>query len=320
MLTSWEKRLASLIRAETDQLNVDNISRTKAYLYHYLGSPEISWSFLASMVSRNGGYNMCDLEGEWFPKFIPKRVRNNLFAAYERANWSIFRDAFPQLLLYKYSTKAGAPLFHLLPLFNISSFMVKEWQIFWDYGDRKRLTTALIVNEQNVIQDQLLEHPFFLKKVFRNPLFIAEDSLHMSAVLFPTLNGEVYGASATGFKSLDKRIELGKRLASILFDPGLQKDFLEFALAVEHTGSRHDYERYVYPGKRRDTPFLRTVYPIVEHHYRNHEDWLLKRNPHKKWMDHRLYKQRPLSINKWFLKKQRQIQTAASIIELAFNS
>ncbi|GAA3327359.1 hypothetical protein GCM10020331_066980 [Ectobacillus funiculus] len=48
--------------------NRDNISRTHAYKEYYLRNCEIRWSFLASMVSRNAGWNMTDLEGKYYPK------------------------------------------------------------------------------------------------------------------------------------------------------------------------------------------------------------------------------------------------------------
>ena len=92
---------------------------------------EIHWSFLASMVSRNAGWNMCDLEGKWFPIFYEKEMRERLFLTYERANWLIFQDAFPQLLLYQYSTKVKQAMFHLLKYFHVSSFMEREWNYFW---------------------------------------------------------------------------------------------------------------------------------------------------------------------------------------------
>ena len=132
------------IREETGRKNLDNISRTNAYLDYYLETPEMIWAFLASMVSRNGGYNMCDLQGEWFPKMIDPAIRQRLFLTYERANWLIFRDAYSQLLLYLYSTKMNRPLFHLLKYLDVSEFMEKEWNVFWNCRDKKRLMIALI--------------------------------------------------------------------------------------------------------------------------------------------------------------------------------
>ncbi|UOK59911.1 DUF2515 domain-containing protein [Bacillus sp. OVS6] len=54
-----------------------------------------------------------------------------LFLTYEDANWLIFSDAYPQLMLYEISKQKGHPLFHLLDEFHVSPFMKREWQIFW---------------------------------------------------------------------------------------------------------------------------------------------------------------------------------------------
>lgn len=316
-LPDYEAELIHTIKLETERKNADNISRTKAYLDYYLETPEIIWSFLASMVSRNGGYSMCDLEGQWFPRLIKQpEVRQRLFLTFERANWLIFRDAYSQLLLYSYSTKKNTPMFHLLNYLDVSAFMVKEWNLFWLYRDKKRLMTALIVNEQNVIQQPVISHPIFKKRVFSTMMFSFEDSLHFSTVLFPTCEGELYGASVNGFKSVHKRINLGKRLAEILFNPRHYPLILEFALNTEHTASRHDYEKYFPFHKRRDTPFLRCTFPIIEHHYHRQYDWFEKRRFHKEWISEEVRHIHPAHLTKWYLKKQKQLHALAAVKDI----
>jgi Protein of unknown function (DUF2515) len=315
VLSESEKKLLFKIRSVTSELNMDNISRTNAYFDYYIKHPEIIWSFLASMVSRNGGYNMCDLEGEWFPKILEPSVRQQLFYTYERANWTIFHDAFPQLLLYHYSTKIGKPLFHLLTHLNISSFMEMEWEHFWRNKEKYRLMNALIINEQNVIHHSVIEHHEYQKKVFNSLRFLFQDFFHFSAVLLPTVTGEIYGASVNGFKSVHKRINLGQRIASILFDPELFPQFLEFSLRTEHTGSRHDYEQYMFK-KKRETPFLRLTFPVINHHDQWQPDWFLERKIHKKWMNPDIDHHHPILLTKWFSDKQKQFQTLISIKEL----
>ena len=184
-------------------------------------NPDIIWSFLASMVSRNGGWNMCDLEGNIFREILEPKTRKELFLTFERANWLIFHDVYPQLLLYQYSTKIKRPMFHLLPYFKCSKFIQNEWERYWRESNRERLTTALIINEQNVIHKPVIHHPVYKKQVFQSWIFNFQDWLHFSCVLFPTCGGELYGASVNGFKSLSKRINLGKRLAKILTHPRL---------------------------------------------------------------------------------------------------
>jgi hypothetical protein len=315
-LTETEKRLLLQIRVETNKLNLDNISRTLAYLNFYLKYPEITWTFLASMVSRNGGYNMCDLEGEWFPRIVDLPARQGLFLTYERANWTIFHDAYPQLLLYHYSTKMGQPLFHLLRETDVSLFMEEEWNYFWKVRDRKRLMVALIVNEQNVIDKTVIELDVYRKKVFNTMRFLFQDLFHFSAVLLPTTKGELYGASVNGFKSLNKRINLGKRLAAILFNQELYPLFLEFALKTEHTGSRYDYEQYFPLKKKRDTPFLRCTYPVINHHYRRQPDWYRRKRFHDHWMNTHIHHKHSIHLTKWFLHKQKQYHTLISLIAL----
>jgi Protein of unknown function (DUF2515) len=314
-LSDTEEQLIFKIRLETSELNVDNVSRTNAYFDYYLKHPDIIWSFLASMVSRNGGYNMCDLEGDWFPKILEPPVRQQLFLTYERANWTIFHDAFPQLLLYHYSTKIGKPLFHLFAHFNISSFMEIEWKHYWRKRDKKRLMNALIINEQNVIHHSVIKHHEYQKKVFNTLRFLFQDFFHFSAVLLPTIRGEIYGASVFGFKSVHKRINLGQRIASILFDPELYPQFLEFSLRTEHTGSRHDYEQYMM-NKKRETPFLRMTFPVISHHDNGQPDWFLERKFNKKWLNPDIYHKHPILLTEWFFNKQKQFQTLISLKEI----
>ncbi|MFJ7725588.1 DUF2515 domain-containing protein [Neobacillus sp. NPDC097160] len=307
-LTIQEQTIIRQILSETNKKNIDNISRTDAYFTFFKKNPEIIWSFLASMVSRNGGWNMCDLEGSIFPHLLDAKIRKQLFLTYERANWLIFHDVFPQLLLYQYSTKINRPMFHLLPYFNVSVFIQKEWKRYWKENDRKRLTTALIINEQNVIQTPVIEHPVYNKKVFHSMFFSFQDWLHFSCVLFPTCGGEVYGASVNGFKSLSKRINLGKRLASILFHPRLFPCFLEFAEKTPHTGSRYDYEQYFKIRSVRKTPLLRTSFPVIAHHRHTYEDWSKHRNVSPAWLYVSARHRHPIHLTDWYFAKSNQLQ------------
>jgi hypothetical protein len=309
-LSDKEKKIVNQILRETDKYNIDNISRTTAYFHYFKKNPEISWSFLASMVSRNGGWNMCDLEGSVFSQLLEEKTRKQLFLTYERANWLIFHDVYPQLLLYQYSLKGNQPLFYLLPYFHVSSFIQKEWKRFWKERDRNRLMTALIINEQNVIQTPVMEHPVYKSKVFHSMIFFLQDWLHFSSVLFPTCGGELYGASVNGFRSLSKRINLGKRLANILFHPRLFPYFYEFAEITPHTGSRTDYEQYfkMISSQKRETPFLRTTFPVMEHHVHKFEDWSKKRFISPVWLYFPAEHHHPIHITDWYITKKEQLQ------------
>jgi uncharacterized protein (UPF0332 family) len=311
-----ERKIIKTIEKITMKNNLDNITRTDAYYKFFKIHPDIKWAFLASMVSRNGGYNMCDLQGEYFSQLLDISFRKRLFLTYERANWLIFHDVFPQLLIYDYSTKLHRPLFHLLKYFQVSQFIQKEWKLFWNERNEKRLITALIINEQNVIQKPIIEHPIYKKKVFHSFLFQFEDWLHFSCVLFPTCGGEVYGASVNGFRKLDKRIDLGKRLANILFDPGLYPHFFEFAEKTTHTGSRYDYERFFSRKSDKKTPFLRTTFPVVKHHIHVKEDWSKHGRIPKTWLHGRINHRHPIILTDWYEKKQNEIKVMASLNSL----
>lgn len=308
-LSCQDSDIISQIEAVTNRMNVDNISRTDAYFTYFKKNPDIKWSFLASMVSRNGGWNMCDLEGVVFSQLLDERTREQLFLTYERANWLIFHDVFPQLMLYQLSKKLHRPLFYLLPHFKVSRFIQKEWQRYWNQKDVARLMNALIINEQNVIQTPVIEHPIYKRKVFHSLLFSFQDWLHFSCVLFPTCGGELYGASVNGFRSLPKRIALGKRLADILFKPRLFPYFYEFAEKTTHTGSRHDYEQY-FKGPFRlqmDTPFLRTTFPVIHHHQNYCEDWSLTRFINPLWIHSYPHHRQSIHLSNWYLKKKDQV-------------
>ncbi len=305
-----ENKLIDWIKAETKKQNIDNISRTDAYLDFYLSHPEISWAFLASMVSRNAGWNMCDLEGVALPKLIKKKFRKKLFLTYERTNWLIFHDAFPQLLLYHYSTKVKQPMFHLLRYFQVSSYMEHEWFRFWIGKNSNRLLNSLIINEQNVIQKPVIKHSDYKIKVFYSPLFLFQDWFHFSAVIFPTCNGKLFGASVHGFKNVTNRIELGRRLASILFHKDLHKEFLKFAFTTVHTGSRFDYEYYFNNKTIRTTPFLRCTYPIINHRLHKRQDWSKNTLIDPRWKKLAVIEKFPIELTGWYSKKQRQIKKA----------
>lgn len=312
LCTDEEKQLIFRIRQQTVLANIDNVSRTHAYKEYYRRNMEISWTFLASMVSRNAGWNMTDLEGKYYPKVLSEKVRHQLFLTYERANWLIFSDAYPQLLLYEYSKMWKKPLFHLLQFFSVSVFMEREWQRFWQEKEEKRLMISLIVNEQNVIQEPVIEHPFFQKNVFQTLLFKFQELFHFSAVVFPTTKGKLYGFSVYEFETLTKRIQLGKQLAWLLFHPDYKDLFHIFSFKTVHTGSRMDYEQYFPVAKEQDTPQLREVFFVIPHDRKNKKDWFHNNINVEEWFAF----QEPdgeIDITEWFLQKQKQLHLFASL-------
>ncbi|WAA10591.1 DUF2515 family protein [Fervidibacillus albus] len=306
-----EEMLVKIIQLKTKNGNLDNISRTRLYESFYFQHPEIKWALLAGFVSRNAGWSMCDLKGDVFSKILSRTYADRLFLTYERANWLIFQDAFPQLLVYHYSTIFGQPMFHLLEKFHVSSFMRREWNTFWHRKDGDRLMTALIINEQNVIQQPVITHPLFRKNVFQSLPYIGQDFLHYSIVIFPTLQGELYGATVKKFVKVGERIELGKTLAEILFRPELHSLFLDFIRKTPHTGSRNDYEQYFSTRPRRTTPYLRIAYPLVHHTELMETTWDEREKINLDWFDSPKRK-KPVQITNWYKRKRKEMEMMAS--------
>ncbi|HZG71456.1 MAG TPA: DUF2515 family protein, partial [Chondromyces sp.] len=177
--------LLGKIRCKTKEMNVNNVTRTKAYLDFYLQYPEIHWAFLGHMVSRNGGWNMTDLKGELLSKLLNQKKKQAFFDFLERGNWLIFQDVYPQFLLYAESKRRNQNLFYLLPHLNISVFMEIIWNQFWRKGNQHILAISLIINEQNYLEKRVIQNSLYKEKVFQTLEFVLQDLLSLNHVLFP---------------------------------------------------------------------------------------------------------------------------------------
>ncbi|MFD0959400.1 DUF2515 domain-containing protein [Paenibacillus chungangensis] len=258
-----ELMLIERIRSETTVLNRNNLTRTEAYRSMYFQMPELHWALLAHLVSRNGGWNMTDLQGEWLPRLLTSKQRQDIFLFLERANALIFGDAYPQLLLYQWSVREGRSLFHLLPALGVSRFMLPVWKQFWRERDSALLSTALIVNEQQYIQERVVEDDYFQKHVLGTLFFGMQSLLQLNAVLFPYGSGkaeaeeelELAGLILERFGDPVERIQFGKRLYALLFGIApVYEGARSFAAAVKHTGSRADYAPMLFASVRREPP------------------------------------------------------------------
>ncbi|KHF40293.1 DUF2515 family protein [Halalkalibacter okhensis] len=258
---------------KTERGNIDNISRTVMYEKFYMKNPEIKWALLASLVSRNAGWNMTDLKSKWFQQLITEPFSDLLFQTFERANWTIFADAYPQLLWYEFCKNKKKADYSLLTQLQVSEFMQKEWKRFWEYGDEERLCTSLIINEQFTIEKPVMKHPLYRKNVFSTLLYFLEEHAHMSYVIFPTMEGKIYGLYVRNFKKVDARIWLGRQLQSLLFHPNIHAFIYQFCLHTVPTGSRKDYEQYLLWSTGNSSPKLREAYPLVSHHWKGKMDW-----------------------------------------------
>nr|WP_254119063.1 DUF2515 family protein [Bacillus sp. FJAT-29790] len=251
-LNEEDERLLRKIRGLTAEHNLNNVTRTKAYLNFYRKYPEVHWAFLGHMVSRNGGWNMTDLKGELLSKLLDERTKKDFFGFLERGNWLIFQDAYPQFLVYDESIKREQNLFHLLPHLNISIFMQSVWNYFWHHRDKTTLTIALVINEQSYLEKQVIQNAFFKDKVLDTLEFMLQDILSLNHILFPFVDekGEniaIIGQTLNHFNSLHERILLGKRLYRILFGDKIQLEkTLIWAFSHPHTGSRKDYWPHIF--------------------------------------------------------------------------
>jgi hypothetical protein len=168
--------------------------------------------------------------------------------------------------------------------------------------------TALIINEQNKIQKPVIENAYFQKHVFDTALFKFQEIFHVSAVIFPTVEGGMYGFSVYQFETLQKRIELGKQLAWLLFHSKYKDSFYKFALQTRHTGSRMDYECNIREIRKSGTPALRDVYSIVAHEKFIAKDWFSEGAE----TDSLFLLEKPkgeINITEWYRKKREQIHT-----------
>lgn len=239
-----EEEAVKIIQYKTQTANRNNITRTMAYLDIYERNPELEWAFLAHLVSRNAGWNMTDLKGEWCTRLLSEKERESYFLFMERANWLIFQDAYPQLLLYEQAKKRQKPLFHLLSVFHVSRFMQAVWEDFWEHGNRALLTVSLIINEQNYIELRVIEQDQYSAPVFKDIKYFLEDLLDLCMIIIPAFSDEklaLYGKQVNSFPELHERIQLGKELYGILFSPDVLSRVLTWCRQTVHSGSRADY-------------------------------------------------------------------------------
>jgi hypothetical protein len=237
-----QSALIQHIREETKRHNQNNITRTSAYLTFFKKHPEIHWSFLAHMVSRNAGYFMSDLKGEYLPRLIKPSISEQLYQMLEKGNSYIFQDAYPQLLLYEESKRKGKSLFYLCRYFNVSPFMEGIWEMFLEGDHTPLLPVALIINEQSHIEKHLIQTKAFQK--LKNSLpFRMQNWLQLSQILFPAIPlKRMTGKSLESFERLNERIALGQNLYVHLFHKNIFNEVFRFACQSEHTGSRRDYD------------------------------------------------------------------------------
>lgn len=279
-----EQNLIAEIKNQTNLHNLNNITRTMAYLTFFEHHPEIHWSFLAHMVSRNGGWSMTDLKSRHLGGLLKEKEKEAFFLFLEKANALIFTDAYPQLLLYEYSKRNGKNYFSCLRAFGISSFMEVNWETFLTTGNSALLTNALITNEQQLLQKRLVDKPDIQAAIFKNVKFALQDYTGMTSVFFPykkKMSSRIYsltGVIVSGFKSVQNRINTGKKLYSLLFDNSrIFTACSDFAKSFPHTGSRSSYWNHLFSDDPESqllySPELKNAWPNVKHSFSVKNDW-----------------------------------------------
>ncbi|MEC2057248.1 DUF2515 family protein [Peribacillus psychrosaccharolyticus] len=278
-----EFRIIKDIRNETAKYNRNNLTRTEAYLTFYKKHPEIHWALLAHMVSRNGGYHMTDLKGDLMNHLFKEADRRKFFRFLEDANAAIFADAYPQLLLYSYAVNQSFDLRKFLTIFHVSRFMRPIWEQFSHKKNSTLLTIALIINEQQMLEERLLTRPPH-SQLLKRLDFQLQENLGFTMVLFPyeqkkdTLT-RMTGLVVKRFADLKSRILIGKKLYSLLFqDLQVLKGVLEFCRDVPHSGSRADYWSGVFSTKNRNrvySPVLGDAWSDATLSYVPKNDWFV---------------------------------------------
>ncbi|WP_227935481.1 DUF2515 family protein [Alkalihalobacillus deserti] len=291
-LSDVEQNLIRHLKHKVKKTNQNNATRTNAYLHFYKKHPELHWALLAHLVSRNGGWNMTDLQGG-LTDILTQGRKKDFFMFLEFSNALIFYDAYPQLLLYEESKKQNKSLFHLLPYFQVSRFMKPIWDYFFTSKDSNFLTVALIINEQHYIEKRVIQDSFYQERVLDTLLFQAQELFQMTHVLFPFHYNEtkkrLAGFSLADFACLSERIDFGKQLYAMLFGlTPLYDDIYFFATEIPHTGSRSDYWPTTFTTKKNDSlkgetscglrnriysPFLQDSWADVTHTFTDHHDW-----------------------------------------------
>jgi hypothetical protein len=299
-----------------NRLNQNNLTRTNYYYRYWKAHPEVPWALMANLVSRNAGYSMTDLERYYklamggaspliiLPTFDPVL----LFMLLEAGNFLIFRDVCPALEAYDWSKRFPfhtTEIFNLLmdPEFDADPFIVSEWVNFtaqamdagwlpdWTTDERQRAivrrhTFALVVNEQNQIEDRLVNPPLISRYL---PIVSARVSelVLLANVLGLTRLCFVLGPSTAApqtslllyqvqnFLSLENRINTGRDMFVGLFEQGAARRLRIEGWANRHpghTGSRTDYNRSNYstdlsalswPGPIFYSPWLTQGWPVA---------------------------------------------------------
>jgi hypothetical protein len=273
-----EEQVLRSIVAVRDACNDTNPERTDYYHRYWLANPEVPWTLMANLVSRNAGYQMSDLSrftarivDPLAIVMLPELVRfavwqlRALWAFLEVGNWLIFRDVCPPLEAWAYAKSHPEhtdAVFDALarPEVAADAFAIREWKRFATSGrmpdDIARHTMALVINEQNQIEDRLVRrfegYIGALGGASTSALVDAYGRVGLTVLLFPLAEPAAVHPFASAlaiyhvgdFGSLESRILTGRDIFKGLFAAGdLRRQRVEAwsQRNPRHTGSRADY-------------------------------------------------------------------------------
>src|SRR5699024_8218441 len=126
----------------------------------------------------------------------------------------------------------------------------------------------------------------------------------LNAVLLPTRSATLYGAFVHDFTNIDKRIVLGKQLASIMFNPTVYDALYDFARPVEHTWSRMAYERFLRI-KMANAPSFRTIHPVIRQQDNIRSEWYKSGGNKQKWTENLCRDRQSPGIQKTFYNRRK---------------
>jgi hypothetical protein len=268
-----------------DTYNDTNPDRTDYYYRYWKANPEIPWSLLASLVSRNAGYQMSDLARNvaklpFAPLVLPAamgepavtlgiRILQSLWAFLEVGNFLIFRDVVPPLEAWRHAKQHpehADKIFDLLehPDFDADKWVLDRWKELFakrdslSAADIQRHTFALVTNEQNQIEDRLVKGAAsYLGSIsgITNRITTWYNRLGLTILCFPEATSTANPApqhlllyTVGNFASLDARIKVGRDLFVGLFDGATRQANVEAWVDANpyHHGTRADYNEEYY--------------------------------------------------------------------------
>lgn len=104
-LTKEEQLIINKIKIQTEQLNKNNVTRTRAYYQFYIQYPEIHWALLGHMVSRNGGWNMTDLKGDLYTRILSEKDQFIIFFFFRKRELAYFPRCIPSIFTLRTKCK-----------------------------------------------------------------------------------------------------------------------------------------------------------------------------------------------------------------------